>query len=155
VADGVWQAPGMSDGGWIDLGHGIRVRGERLVLTASRAGGPGGQHVNTTASRVVLHVRVADLVGGDPGFHDRLAGLAGRRLTADGVLVLTCAEDRSQHRNRELVVQRLRRLVARAAVRPRRRTATRPSRASVERRLRDKARRGERKVRRRPPERNE
>jgi ribosome-associated protein len=140
--------------GWLHFAGGIRIRPERLVFTTSRAGGPGGQHVNTTESRVILHVRVADFQGGDPGFADRLRRIAGSRLSDDDVLVLHCQEERSQQRNRELVGQRLRELVTRAARRPRTRRATRPTRASVERRLEAKSRRGKIKNRRQPPDEN-
>ncbi|MFW5750067.1 MAG: alternative ribosome rescue aminoacyl-tRNA hydrolase ArfB [Planctomycetota bacterium] len=137
--------------GWIELAPGIRVRRERLVFTAARGGGPGGQHANTTDSRVVLHLRLADLVGARPDQLSRVRRAAGQRLSADDTLVMQCDAERSQHRNRELLLERLRELVTRAAPRPKRRRPTRPTRASVERRLESKSRQSSKKQRRRQP----
>ncbi len=145
----------MSDDGWIRLAPGIRVRREQLVITATHGGGPGGQHVNTTDSQVVLHLRLADLVGLAPDQRQRLRVLLGRRLCAGDIIVLRCAQDRSQHRNRQLVVERLAALVTEAAHRPRQRRPTRPTRSSIERRLDGKARTARRKQDRRPPERED
>ena len=145
----------VSEDGWVILAPGIRVRREQLVITATHGGGPGGQHVNTTDSQVVLHLRLADLVGLAPDQRQRLCCLLGRRLCHDDIIVLRCAQDRSQQRNRQLVVERLAALVREAAQRPRRRRATRPTRASVERRLDGKARASRRKQDRRPPDREE
>lgn len=141
----------MADVGWLELAPGIRVRQERLVWLASRGGGPGGQHVNTTESRVQVFLRLADLVGGDAGFPDRLRRAAGSRLTEDGTLVLSCGDERSQHRNRDLLLERLQALVASAARKPRVRRASRPTRGSVERRLDAKKRQARTKTRRGDP----
>jgi ribosome-associated protein len=136
-------------GGAVILAPGFTIAAADLRFATARAGGPGGQHVNTTDTRVMLHVAVAAIRGGDAGFADRLRCLAGRRLAAADELVLAAGGTRSQRRNRELVLDRLRELVATAAVRPRRRRPTRPTRASRERRLAAKDHHGERKARRR------
>jgi len=133
------------------LAPGITVDPDALTYTTSRSSGPGGQHVNTADTRVTLRVPLAALCGGDGGFHGRLRILAGSRLTEAGELVISCDETRSQARNRELCLERLRELATRAAKRPRKRKPTKPTRAAKERRLQAKARNSEKKSRRRPP----
>ena len=139
--------------GWVP--DDVRVN-DRIIIPAaelawrfSRAGGPGGQGVNTTDSRVELSW---DLAGSDvlpPALKDRAAGRLGGRLV-NGVLTVTASEHRSQLRNREAAAARLAGVVAAAiAAPPRTRRATRPSRGAVERRLADKKRRSETKRNRR------
>jgi ribosome-associated protein len=128
------------------------IPGDELTLRASRSGGPGGQHVNTTASRVELRwdVRASRALDEDQRAL-LLSGLASR-LTADGVLVLHASEHRSQHRNHEAALGRLRTLVADALRIPELRHPTRPSRAARRRRLEDKRSRATLKGLRRRPE---
>lgn len=114
-----------------------------------RAGGPGGQHVNTTSTAVQLRFDVR----GSPSLpHDvrrRLEQLAGSRLTRDGVLVLHAQGHRSQLRNREEALARLVALVRAAARPPTPRKATRPSKAAKRRRVDDKKKHGALKALRR------
>jgi len=116
-----------------------------------RAGGPGGQHVNTTASAVQLRFDVR----GSPSLPDdvrrRLERLAGSRLTRDGVLVLQAHGQRSQKRNREEALARLVALVRAAARPPTPRKPTKPSKASRQRRLERKKKHGALKALRRAP----
>jgi ribosome-associated protein len=116
---------------------------ERFV----RAAGPGGQNVNKVASAVELRVALAALDLAEPA-RRRLARLAGRRLSAEGVLVIQAREHRTQEANRRAARARLEALVADALTPPRPRRATRPSLGSVERRLEGKARRASLKARR-------
>jgi ribosome-associated protein len=129
----------------IRIGRGAAVPLSEVELRASRSSGPGGQHANVTASRVEA---IFDVTASTA-----LSEEQKRRITARcGPVVRATAQDtRSQARNRELALERLRsRLSAALAVqRPRR--ATKPTTASRRRRLDAKRRRGELKRMRRPP----
>jgi ribosome-associated protein len=107
-----------------------------------RASGPGGQNVNKVASAVQLRFDVARSPSLPPDMRARLARLAGRRLSRDGVLVITAQRHRTQERNRADALARLIDLLRRAAERPKRRRPTRPSAAARERRLAGKKRHG-------------
>jgi ribosome-associated protein len=136
----------------------LRVRGleiprRELRWRFSRAGGPGGQGVNTTDSRVELSYDVAGSPSLPEPLRDRALDRLGDRLV-DGVLTIVAAENRAQLANRRAAEQRLvEALDAALAPPPRRRRPTRPSRSAVERRLTGKQRRGRAKqLRRRPDE---
>jgi ribosome-associated protein len=117
-----------------------------IELRASRSSGPGGQHANVTASRIEAVFDVASSPTLTAEQRRRLEEKLGERVTA------VAQDARSQARNRELALGRLRERLAAALVRPKRRRATRPSRAARERRLEQKRRTSERKRRRRPPD---
>ena len=138
--------------GGLEVGHGVTIPLDELELSASRSSGPGGQGVNTTSSRVELRWDVARSSALSEAERDRLRERLASRLTGEGVLVLHGSEHRSQHRNREAVLARLRTLVADALEPERPRQRTRPTRGSVLRRLEDKRVRGSVKRLRRPPE---
>ncbi|ASU83506.1 aminoacyl-tRNA hydrolase [Nocardiopsis gilva YIM 90087] len=109
----------------------------------SRSGGPGGQHVNTSDTRVALSLDLtATTALTDDQRRRALRRLEGRLV--DGVLTVTAADSRSQARNRDLARERLTAVLAEAAAPgPRPRRATRPSRSAKERRLNSKRRRAE------------
>jgi ribosome-associated protein len=117
-----------------------------ILLRASRSSGPGGQHANVTASRVEASFDVLASPSLSESQRTRLLARVGPRVVA------IAQDERSQTRNRELALARLRERLARALIVPKRRRPTRPTAASRERRLAAKRRGSERKRERRPPE---
>ena len=116
-----------------------------LTYRATRSGGPGGQHVNTSSSRVEL----AWDVDASPSVTDDQRALIktrlANRINSEGVLLLSSSEQRSQHQNKESVTVRFADLVAQALVVPKVRRKTRPTRASREARLQEKKQRSQTK----------
>jgi ribosome-associated protein len=106
-----------------------------------RASGPGGQNVNklSTAVQLRFDVRHSPSLPGD--VRERLARLAGSRMTNNGVLVIIAQRHRTQPRNRQDALDRLIELIRQAAVRPVKRRPTKPTKASRERRIEGKKRR--------------
>jgi ribosome-associated protein len=146
-ADPSEPAPGM-----LRLAPGVEVAGGSLTFSASRSGGPGGQNVNNTSSKIELRLRLDAIRGLSVRAVDRLAMLSGSRLTAAGELILCCDETRSLRTNKALVVERLCARVVDAQAVPRHRKRTRPGRGAIERRLQAKAENSERKRGRRSAE---
>lgn len=114
----------------------------------SRSSGPGGQHVNTTDTRVELSWSLEDTTALDDD-EKALAGQNLRSRLVDGTITVVSSRYRSQHRNREAARVRLEEIVTQALVPPKPRRATTPTRASKERRLDAKKRRSDLKKSRR------
>jgi ribosome-associated protein len=123
----------------------LTIPGDEIELRASRSSGPGGQHANVTASRIeaVFDVEASAVL--DDAQRARLLSKLGPQVTA------VAQDARSQARNRELALERLRDRLAEGLRRPKPRRPTKPSRAAREKRLEQKRRRSERKATRRPP----
>ncbi len=127
----------------------LAVPMRELSFRFSRSGGPGGQHVNRTETRVELLFDVAHAPSLSEGQRARLLGRLGGRLDAEGVLHVVSSATRSQLENRADAIARFQALL-RSALRPqKRRLATRPTAASRERRLGSKRQRSSTKAMRR------
>ena len=129
-----------------EIARGTILPLDEVVLRASRSSGPGGQHANVTASRVEAVFDVEASQALSEAQKARVIERAGPRVTA------VAQDARSQARNRELALERLRERLAAALVVPRRRRPTRPSAGSRRRLAEAKQRRSKRKQERRPPE---
>jgi ribosome-associated protein len=133
----------MSEG--LDVGHGVLIPWDEIVVRATRSSGPGGQHANVTASRIEASFDVTTSRALSDVQRDRLLGRLGPRVSA------VAQDARSQARNRQLALERLRARLSGALAVPRRRRATRPTAASRARRAEAKRRRGDvKRTRRRP-----
>jgi ribosome-associated protein len=151
---------------WLDAAEGRVARGFAIMVAMAfpshpipeseiverfvRASGPGGQNVNKVATAVELRFDVARSPSLNEAVRARLARLAGRRLTKDGVLVIQADRFRTQEQNRADARARLAELVRSALVAPKTRLKTRPSRAARAERLESKKRRAATKRRRGP-----
>ena len=130
----------------MEIGHGAAVPLAEVELRASRSSGPGGQHANVTASRVEAIFDVAASQARTDEQKRRIAARCGPVVRA------TAQDTRSQARNRELALERLRSRLSAALTVQRPRRATKPTAASRRRRAESKRRRAELKRARRPPE---
>jgi ribosome-associated protein len=113
----------------------VAIPRTELTVRASRAGGPGGQHVNTSSTRIELTWNVRSSAVLSDAQRTRVLAALASRLDSDGELRIVASDTRSQRQNRELAEARLAALVRQALVVPKARKKTRPTRSSVERRL--------------------
>jgi len=136
----------------IEITRTIAIDPREVAESFIRSPGPGGQNVNKVATAVQLRFDVRHSPSLPEAVRARAEHLAGRRLTKDGVLVITAARFRSQERNREDALARLVELLREATRRPTPRTPTRPGLGAKRRRVDDKTRRGAiKKLRRSKP----
>ena len=138
----------MSDDGLRIAPDLVLPRGE-LEYRATRAGGPGGQHVNKSSTRIEVTWNVETSPTLTEDQRRRLRDKLGGRMDGTGTVRVAASDSRSQAQNRQHAERRLAELVRRALVVPKVRRKTRPSRSSVEERLRSKKKTGEKKRERR------
>ena len=141
----------MPDTGFLEVSPDLRVPLAELEFRASSSGGPGGQHVNTSSTRVEVTWDVAGSPALSEEQRQRLLVRLASRLDGTGRIRLVSSSTRSQLRNREDVTERLREVVAQALVVPKARKRTRTPRAAKAARLENKRRRAATKRDRRPP----
>lgn len=135
----------MSAGSALVVDPHLSIPRHELSFRATRAGGPGGQHVNTSSTRVELLWNVENARSLSDEQRARLRERLGTRLDGAGNVRVVASAFRSQTRNREDAEERLAALVRRALMVPKTRKKTRPSRAAKEKRLQSKQKRSEKK----------
>ena len=140
----------MAKDGVLHLADGLAIPRTELVYRASRAGGAGGQHVNTSSTRIELLWNVRDTRALNDAGRERVAAKLASRLDGEGWLRVVSSARRSQGQNREAAEARLIALVKAALVVPKRRKPTRPSHGAKESRLAEKKKRSDTKRQRRP-----
>ena len=121
----------------------VRIPRSELDVRASRSGGPGGQHVNTSSTRIELRWQPVTSVALNDAQRERLIAALASKLDSEGWLRLTASEYRSQLQNRDAAEARLVALVKGALVVPRKRRATKPTYTSKVKRLESKSQRSE------------
>jgi ribosome-associated protein len=121
----------------------LTISRQELEYRATRSGGPGGQHVNTSSTRIELTWDVANSPGLSDAQRERLLDKLAARMDSSGVLRITESGSRSQLQNKETATARLAEVVAAALHVPKPRKKTRPPKASREKRLQSKRRRSE------------
>ena len=138
----------------IQVTDNIAIDEKELDFEFVRSPGPGGQNVNKVNTAAQLRFDVAANASLSDDVKDRLKKLAGRRVTAAGVLIIQARRYRTQGKNRQDATDRFVDLVRRAATPPKVRRKTKPSAAAKRRRLDDKHRTSQSKQRRRPVDRD-
>jgi len=123
----------------------LSIPSRDLSWSAARSSGPGGQNVNKVATKVILRFDLDGTAALTQAQKRRLRKLAGRRLDAEGGILISAQAERSQSQNLERARASLRRLILKALVVPKRRVATKPSKSQKRRRLQDKRRQSEKK----------
>lgn len=125
----------------LTIAEGVEIPDDELTFTASRSGGPGGQHVNKTSSKVTLRFDVSHAPCLPDAVRARLLAVLGDRVEADGTVRVVCQASRSQFANRKTAENRLEALLAGALVPVAQRFATKIPRAEKRRRIESKKRR--------------
>ena len=139
---------------FIPIAPGIAFDPREVEETFVRASGPGGQNVNKVSTAVQVRLDLRREGSLPESLRQRVETLAGRRVTGEGVLVITAQRHRSQDRNRQDALERIVALLREAAIRPVLRRDTKPTWASQKRRVEAKVQRGETKRMRASPERD-
>ncbi len=124
---------------------------KELNFKAIRSSGAGGQHVNKTSSQIELTFDLEKSNALSNAEKTLLKTKLSSKLTKENLLILSCQETRSQHRNKNIAIKRFLEVLKTSLIRPKRRKATRPSKASIKRKVENKKRISVKKVLRKKP----
>ena len=130
----------------------INVVLSELKFKAVRSSGPGGQHVNKTATKIEVSLSINDSLAFSENEKETLLIKLKTKISTEGVLQLSCGETRSQHRNKAIVMDRLIELLLEKLKRRKPRKKTKPSKRAIEKRLTTKKNKAVKKLNRKPPE---
>lgn len=125
---------------------------KELKFKAIRSGGAGGQHVNKVSSKIVLFFDVASSIVLSEDDRELLLKNLRSKLTKENILILTCDESRSQHKNKEIIIQRFLQLITNGLKVAKERKESKPSKASVKKRLENKKKKATIKANRKRPD---
>ncbi len=135
----------------IEINSSLQLDDSEITMEFIRSSGPGGQNINKVATAVQLRFELRKSTSLSIDVKDRLAKLAGRRLTDDGILIIEAKRFRTQEKNRSDALLRLVALIQKAVEPPKPRHATRPTLASKTERIQSKKLRGKLKETRQNP----
>lgn len=127
----------------IPIKNGITIPYHELEITTSRSGGPGGQHVNKTESRITIRWNVKETSALPESLKERVLKNLGSRLTANGDLIIHSSESRSQLQNKNNALEYLAAIVRKALLVPKKRVKTKIPKKEKEKRLQEKRLRGD------------
>jgi len=136
----------------IYINSALSLQNNEVTYDFIRASGPGGQNVNKVSTAVQLRFNVKNSPSINEAVKNRLIKIAGKRVSSEGILIIDARRHRSQSKNREDALNRLRELIIKSLSVPKPRRKTKPTLASKEKRLRDKKARSKIKQSRKPPE---
>ena len=136
----------------IFINSAVSLQNNEVTFDFIRASGPGGQNVNKVSTAAQLRFSVKNSPSLNEAVKNRLIKIAGKRVSAEGILIIDARRHRSQSKNREDALNRLKELIIKSLSVPKPRRKTKPTLASKEKRLRDKKARSKIKQSRKPPE---
>ena len=128
------------------------IRDYELDFTASRSGGPGGQHVNKTSTKVEVRFNIRDSAFLSDEQKELLLTRFAGKVTTEGELIVTSQATRSQLENKEKAIEKILDKIEKALIPPKKRKPTKPPRSVKEKRLDEKKKQSEKKEQRKPPE---
>jgi len=139
----------MDETSFLNITPVIAIPRAELQYRATRAGGPGGQHVNTSSTRIELLWDIDNSRAVDDAQRARIRTRLAARLDSEGMVRVVASDRRSQQQNRDAADERLASLVRHALHVPKKRKATKPTRAAKEKRLTEKKKHSDKKKQRR------